>query len=204
MFSNDIINLKNIFFHLYVGDILKARDGKSLLGSFILTLISIDCISHLDKMGIDKWIEKNLKLHKSYSLLLKKIRNGFIHNAGTSINISKDPTNKLTEIKYIFGKSEVIFIKKKNGVVILYPDLLLIFYIIALNNYFNKLLTENNDKLKSFTDLSKNILHFYNKSFKNWDLIKYESIHPLLAPLDNSDKIDHISFTKSFFNRYNC
>lgn len=94
----DSINIdyrKKNFFNTAIADIYRAIDGKSLVGSFILTFCLIDQLTWIEfgeeKLGFNKWVIKRLlPLNIFYTAKdreLYSVRNGLVHSYGPSRKI---------------------------------------------------------------------------------------------------------------------
>lgn len=90
--TSDVAYLKRNFFNTAIADIYRALDGKSLVGSCILTFCLIDYLTWIEfgdeKYGFNKWIQKRLvPLNFFYTEKdeeLYSVRNGLVHSYGPS------------------------------------------------------------------------------------------------------------------------
>jgi hypothetical protein len=91
----DIEHLKKNFFNQAIGDIYRALDGKSIVGSFILTFCLIDHLNWIEfgdqKFGYNRWIVKRLLpqniFYTDRDEELFCVRCGLVHTYGPSKTI---------------------------------------------------------------------------------------------------------------------
>lgn len=95
--TSDISYLKRNFFNTAIADIYRALDGKSLVGSFILTFCLIDYLTWIEmgdvKFGFNQWVKKRLLPQNIFYLNrdaeLYSVRNGLVHSYGPSQKMLK-------------------------------------------------------------------------------------------------------------------
>ena len=186
---------RKVFFDTAVGDVLRAMDGLSLVGAFVLSLCVIDYLSFLKSSEpTEREVGENYKsMTKEYLNIrpekkydpewLWKLRNALIHNYGPA-KIYKDivsPEYQLTDLE-----SKYHLEKTREGATILNVESFVtdivwcakIFFDDAKNGKLDRnTIEENGDKLLRIN------ISGYDESIKER---AYRSLHESLKELDKT------------------
>ncbi|MHB8276479.1 MAG: hypothetical protein ACYDIA_02340 [Candidatus Humimicrobiaceae bacterium] len=182
-------------FNYAFGDILRAINGRSLMGSFILSFCFIDYLAYIVSINPrDQRVTYTDFVRQPYFSggydpeKLYAIRCALVHTYGESLN------TKAIDLKYTFTHEEPKNNNKIiNGSYVLNLSNFVFDILKSSYNFFEKLLREKNEsELEEFSSRSSEIINVYDHK-KNITYKKsFGEINTILSPLDRLDcgKID--------------
>lgn len=168
-----ITNLINIFYYLYVSEILftlEIMKSRNLsISSLMMTFTSINNVAFLAGVNPGEWIKKYMGVRNKRYIKedIWEIRNGFEHTLGTR------------SIKRYATKVNIIntphHLEKERGILLFNSIVFIEDFIISLNCFFDEIYREN-DNIKIITR-SKTICEIDNIELTKWTLIEYNKLH---------------------------
>jgi hypothetical protein len=197
-------NVKESFFATVLGDILRAIEGQSLMGAFVLSFCSIDYLAEASKLLGSKDYEFQSTVFIEYLKVCKNlygnsdkvntrewwaVRNSLVHNYGHS-----RATKKERIYPHFIHNSNDMHLKKKpfgsKGTKI----------SINLDDLVADLILDTNDFFDKWKSEEENLIAWYNEIIRPNASI---DLHPCLSPVISSGEYSRDKLLLSIQQLYN-